>query len=197
MTGSAPYRSSAAKSPNGESPNSESSNSESCNSNSCNSKSFDCASPPPGVTRTSHVTLNYRISLAESNADVANTFGGRPATIQLGMGQWAEPLELVLLGMQEGEQRVFELPPERAYGPRNPQLLQRLSRDLLTRASAPDSHYEMGDILQFPGAGSPQGGSALAGVLKGIDESSAWVDFNHPLAGHSLRFEVHILGILE
>jgi FKBP-type peptidyl-prolyl cis-trans isomerase SlpA len=154
--------------------------------------------PLPQVTRASHVTLNYRISLAESNADVANTFGQRPATIQMGCGQLAEPLELALMGMTEGERRVVDLPPERAYGPRSPQLLQRLSRDLLRRSSAPDTEYELGDVLEFPGAGSLEGvGAVLAGVLKSIDETSVLVDFNHPLAGHALRFEVQILGILE
>ncbi len=73
------------------------------------------------------------------------------------------------------------------------ELLQRFSRSVLDRSSAPGEQYEIGDLLEFP---TPDGGR-FAGVLKELDEESALVDFNHPLAGHRISFEAEILGILE
>lgn len=140
-----------------------------------------------------HLTLNYRVSLADLGSDVVSTFGQRPATIQLGLGQLGEALELRLLGMREGERRVFELEAGEAYGARNPQLLQRFSRRLIDEASPAGTQYECGDLLEFP---RPDGGR-FAGVLKSLDADSALVDFNHPLAGKPVVFEAEILGILE
>lgn len=149
---------------------------------------------PKAVVRPgSHVTLNYRVSLADTREQVVSTFGQRPATIQLGLGQMAQALELALVGMAEGDRQTVELDAAQAYGERSAELLQRLSRSLLDRSSAPGEQYEIGDLLEFP---TPDGGR-FAGVLKELDQESALVDFNHPLAGHRISFEAEILGILE
>jgi FKBP-type peptidyl-prolyl cis-trans isomerase SlpA len=144
------------------------------------------------VVPQSHLTLHYRISLAETGADVISTFGDRPATLTLGLGQMVEPLEQCLLGLREGDAAVFDLSAEQAFGPRNPQLLQRVSRTLLDAHRDPAEPFVPGDLLEFP---TPDGGR-YAGVLKEIDDRGALLDFNHPLAGQSIRFEVRILGVL-
>lgn len=138
------------------------------------------------------LTLHYRISLADSGEDVVSTFGGRPATLQMGFGQLAEPLELRLLGLPEGDTHVFELAPAQAYGDRNPELVRKLARDAFDRLAPADEARGAGDTVDFP---TPDGGR-FAGVLKQLTEDYALLDFNHPLAGHAIRFEVRILGIL-
>jgi FKBP-type peptidyl-prolyl cis-trans isomerase SlpA len=150
------------------------------------------ACAPTVVAADSYLTLHYRISLADSGEDVISTFGGRPATLQLGLGQLAEPLERCLLGMAEGEHASFDLPPERAFGPRNPALVQTLSRAAFDAHTGGDADYQPGDPVALPAPG----GGRYAGVLKALDERHALFDFNHPLAGRRIRFEVGILGIL-
>ncbi|HVL55199.1 MAG TPA: FKBP-type peptidyl-prolyl cis-trans isomerase [Burkholderiaceae bacterium] len=146
----------------------------------------------PAVAAESHLTLHYRISLAQDGVEVISTFGGRPATLQLGLGQLVEPLERCLLGLREGAQASFELAPEQAFGPRNPQLVRRISRAELDAHSDPDSALQPGDVVEFP---APEGGR-FSGVLKQLDAHSATFDFNHPLAGKPIRFDVQILGVL-
>jgi len=153
--------------------------------------------PRPGSGRlqvgpASHLTLHYRLTIAATGADVINTFEGKPATLQLGIGQMAEPLERRLLGLEEGVDRVFELEPAEGFGERNPELVQRVSKAMLTANSEPGARYVPGDLLEFP---APNG-DRFAGVLKEIDERGAVFDFNHPLAGQRIRFHVRILGIL-
>jgi FKBP-type peptidyl-prolyl cis-trans isomerase SlpA len=140
----------------------------------------------------SHLTLHYRLVDSQTGADVISTFEGKPATLQLGIGQMAEGLEQRLQGLTEGAECVFELEASEAFGTRNPELVQRVSLGLLTANSAPGVRYVPGDLLEFPG----RGGDRFAGVLKAIDEEGAVFDFNHPLAGRRVRFEVRILGIL-
>lgn len=147
---------------------------------------------PATVAADSHLTLHYRISLAESGEDVISTFGDRPATLQVGFGQLAEPLERCLIGLPEGAHARFDLSPEQAFGARNPALVQRLSRAALEADTRRDADYQPGDVVEFA---APDGGR-FAGVLREIDERHALFDFNHPLAGQPIRFEVEILGVL-
>lgn len=144
------------------------------------------------VASDSHLTLHYRISLADSGEDVISTFGNRPATLQVGLGQLAEPLERCLIGMAEGARARFDLAPVQAFGEHNPALVQRLDRAVLPAGGQRGGAYEPGDVVEFCGPD----GARFAGVLREIDEREALFDFNHPLAGQAIRFEVEILGIL-
>ena len=120
------------------------------------------------------------------------TFQDSPATLLMGQGQLAPFLEDCLIGLPEGAHEVFELAPEKAFGPRNPELVQRVSRATLEQNSAFDAEYRIGDLVDFA---APSGGR-FAGVLREIDEQGALFDFNHPLAGQPVRFEVKIIGVL-
>jgi FKBP-type peptidyl-prolyl cis-trans isomerase SlpA len=145
----------------------------------------------PVVTENAYLTLHYRLaSLAGEN--IVSTFEEKPATLQFGQGQLAPFLEECLLGLPEGTHQTFELKPEQAFGPRNPELIQRISRTTLEENSSMDENYRVGDLVDF----AAPGGGRFAGVLREIDEQGALFDFNHPLAGQTLKFEVKIIGIL-
>ena len=143
------------------------------------------------VKAGSHVTLHYRLSLADG-AEVINTFNDKPATLLLGAGQLAPPLEDILLGLKVGHHSTFRLDPGVAFGPRNPELIQRVSLATLRENSMIGEDFSPGDLVEF----NAPGGGRYAGVLKEVSETSALFDFNHPLAGQALAFEVKIIGIL-
>ncbi len=146
------------------------------------------------VDAHSHLTLHYRVSLREPVREVISTFGSRPATMQMGVGQMAEPLESCLLGLPEGASRRFELNGSDAYGLRNPAMVQRFSRELFDRNidTAADGEFGPGDVVEFNGPT----GERVAGILRAIDAQSVVVDLNHPLAGQDLVFDVEIIGVL-
>lgn len=146
----------------------------------------------PIVNGDSHLTLHYRISLADGGGDVVSTFGAAPATLQMGLGQMAEPLEQCLLGLMQGAHATFDLPAGQAFGDRNPALVQRVARSMLDTHAEPGTEWSPGDLVEFP---TPDGGR-YAGILKTIDERGAVFDFNHPLAGRPIRFEVRIVAVL-
>ena len=140
----------------------------------------------------SFLTLHYRLA-GPDGADVINTFSDKPATLSLGMGQLAPAMEARLIGLPEGTREIFELPAGEAFGPRNPDLLQRVRLSLLHELGDIDAEYHVGDVVQFP---TPDGQGAYAGVVREVGEGWLLFDFNHPLAGQPVRFEVQVLGVL-
>jgi FKBP-type peptidyl-prolyl cis-trans isomerase SlpA len=141
----------------------------------------------------SFLTLHYRLA-GPDGGDVVNTFGGKPATLSLGTGQLAPALEQRLIGLEEGVHQTFDVPPGDAFGTRNPELLQRVKLSLLRELGDPDATYAPGDVVQFP---TPDGQGRYAGVVRETGPDWLLFDFNHPLAGHAVHFEVQVLGVLE
>jgi FKBP-type peptidyl-prolyl cis-trans isomerase SlpA len=140
------------------------------------------------VRLDSLVTLYYRVATAD-DTEIVSTFGSSPATLQLGSGELAPPLEACLEDLPVGERHVFLLEPHQAFGPHNPELLKRLPKSELPNAGADIGPLS---LVEF----AAPNGSKFAGLVREIDDQTALVDFNHPLAGKSIRFEVEVIGIL-
>lgn len=140
----------------------------------------------------SFLTLHYRLAGADG-ASVVDTFDDRPATLSLGSGQLAPAIEARLVGLAEGARASFDLPAGAAFGERNPALLQRVTRELLDGLGEPDAAYDVGDVVAFP---TPDGGGSYAGVVREVGDGWLLFDFNHPLAGRPVRFDVHVVGVL-
>jgi FKBP-type peptidyl-prolyl cis-trans isomerase SlpA len=140
----------------------------------------------------SFLTLHYRLS--GPAGDIINTFGGKPSTLTLGNGELSPAVESCLLGLEEGARQTFDLPAGAAFGARNPAMQQWLARKELDAMGDPKEHYEIGDAVQFP---TPDGQGSFAGVvLQVADGNGVLFDFNHPLAGQPVSFEVQVIGIL-
>jgi len=140
----------------------------------------------------SFLTLHYRLA-GPDGADLVNTFDDKPATLSLGTGELAPAMEARLLGLAEGTHAGFDLAAGEAFGERNPELLQRVRRSLLDELGEAGEQYRVGDVVQFP---TPGGQGAYAGVVREVGGDWLLFDFNHPLAGAPLRFEVHVIGVL-
>ncbi|CAG0978553.1 FKBP-type 16 kDa peptidyl-prolyl cis-trans isomerase [Rhodocyclaceae bacterium] len=139
------------------------------------------------VTPGSFVTLHYRLATAD-DVELVSTFDASPATLQLGSGQLAPPLEACLEDLPVGERHIFLLEPEQAFGPHNPQLVQCMARKELPG----DGKIEVHALVEF----AAPDGSRFTGLVRELDADSALIDFNHPLAGKSIRFEVEVIGVL-
>ena len=143
------------------------------------------------VAPGSFLTLHYR--LAGPAGDIIDTFGGKPATLSLGTGELSPAVEQRLLGMEEGTHATFELPAGEAFGERNPDMLQWVARTLLLQMGDPDEPYAVGDVVQFP---TPDGAGSYAGAVIESNSTAVRFDFNHPLAGQPVTFEVKLIGVL-
>lgn len=147
--------------------------------------------PLPRIQAGSFLTLHYR--LAGPQGDIINTFEGQPATLTLGVSELSPAMEQRLLGLEEGARVTFELPVGEAFGDRNPDMQQWVSRRLLKEFGDPDENYQVGDVVQFP---APNGQGSYAGAVQQAREDAVLFDFNHPLAGQPVTFEVLVIGVL-
>jgi FKBP-type peptidyl-prolyl cis-trans isomerase SlpA len=133
------------------------------------------------------VTLHFALKLASGEV-VDTTFDKRPATFKVGDGNLLPGFEQALFGLKAGDKRTLQIEPEQGFGQPNPQNVQVMPRSQF-------EGMELGEGLMviFKDAANAE----LPGVVKVFDDSHVTVDFNHPLAGKPLSFEVDILDIKD
>lgn len=150
---------------------------------------------PARVQAGSFLTLHYR--LGGPSGDIINTFGGKPATLSLGSGALSPAMEQCLIDMEEGAHATFDLPAGAAFGERNPAMEQWVAIKLLRELGDPNERYATGDVVQFP---TPDGQGSYAGAVLQVRDAAeggaVLFDFNHPLAGQPVHFEVQLIGVL-
>ena len=149
------------------------------------------ANEVPVVEPGSFLTLHYRLS--GPSGDVINTFADKPATLSLGTGELSPAVEQKLIGLAEGTRTTFELPAGVAFGERNTDMQQWVARKLLRELGDANEQYSVGDVVQFP---TPDGQGSYAGAVQALGADSVLFDFNHPLAGQPVTFEVLLIGVL-
>jgi FKBP-type peptidyl-prolyl cis-trans isomerase SlpA len=149
----------------------------------------------PTVQVGSFLTLHYRMS--GPSGVVVDTFDAAPATLTLGTGALSPAIEAGLIGLEEGCRTTIELPAGAAFGPRSTDMMQWMDRKVLSDMGDPTETYAVGDVIKFP---TPDGQGEFAAVIQEFRSDAkgeaVLFDFNHPLAGQPVRFDVHLIGVL-
>ena len=138
------------------------------------------------ILADSKVTLHFAITL-EDGTEALSTFDEEPITITMGDGSFQPGMEIALYGLKEGDEQTLELAPETAYGYPDQQLVHEMPLSDFENNIQP----EVGQVIAFT---MPDGEDA-PGMIMEIQDGKVTVDFNHPLAGHDLKFQVKILKI--
>ncbi|MCX4025594.1 FKBP-type peptidyl-prolyl cis-trans isomerase [Endozoicomonas sp. SM1973] len=132
------------------------------------------------------VTMHFALKLADG-AVVDSTFDKQPVTFVVGDGNLPENFEQTIFGLQAGDYKELVLTPEYAFGMPNPNNIQRIAR----KSFASDMELSPGLVLSFADANKAE----LPGVVKSFDDKMVEIDFNHPLAGQTLNFEVKVIAV--
>ncbi len=135
------------------------------------------------VSEGTRVFLNFSVSL-EDGSEVDTNFGGDPVDFVVGDGSLLPGFERRLFGMSAGERQMFSVPPEDAFGQPNDNNVQYLPRSQFDD----DVELAIGLVYSFADAG----GGELPGMIIAFDEDEVTVDFNHPLSGRTILFDVLI-----
>jgi FKBP-type peptidyl-prolyl cis-trans isomerase SlpA len=139
----------------------------------------------PGST----VIFHFDIKLSDGSAAESTRVHNKPAKLQMGDGSLSPAFEAQLGGMAAGDKRTFTLAPEDAYGMPNPDNIYYVDR---SKFSA-DAPAKVGMIVGF----AMPDGSELPGLIRDVVGESVTVDFNHPLAGQTLTFNVEIVQVIN
>ena len=132
------------------------------------------------------VTLHFALKLDDGRV-VDSNFEGQPASFTVGDGNLPVGFEQAILGMTAGDEGVFRIPPAKAFGMPNPENHQSFPRSKFSD----DAELQEGLVMSFADAGN----SELAGVVTTFDDERVYVDFNHPLAGKELLFQVKVIQV--
>lgn len=132
------------------------------------------------------VTMHYRLSLQDGTV-ADETEAGEPLIFTMGDGTLIQGLELALYGMKIGEKQCLSIDPRDAFGFADGDNVHSMPRSEFDAAM----HIEPGMIVAF----STPGGQEVPGTIKEVTDDTVMVDFNHPLAGFEVTFDVEILDI--
>jgi FKBP-type peptidyl-prolyl cis-trans isomerase SlpA len=138
------------------------------------------------ITIGSKVTMHFALRLADGTV-ADSSFDDEPVSFVVGDGALDKGLELALIGLRAGDHQTLTLMPGQAFGARDEAALQWVKRDRFPAELA----LEEGQIIGFTG----QAGEDVAGAVIEIQDERVRVDFNHPLAGREIEFEVEILAV--
>lgn len=139
------------------------------------------------ITNNSAVTLHFTIKMKDGSVADSTHSMGKPAKFVMGDGSLSENFEQCLLGLAAGENKVIELKAADAFGMPNPDHIHYMDRTKFVG----EAQVEVGTIMAFSGPD----GMEIPGIITEITGDSVTVDFNHPLAGQDVTFEVEILSV--
>ena len=134
----------------------------------------------------SEVTLHFTLTLRDGT--VAETSrDGEPLQLRIGDGSMIPGLELALYGLHAGSTQRLQIEPQDAFGFPDPANVHAMS----VHDFPEDMELEQGIIISF----TTPDGEELPGTVVEVDDEQVMVDFNHPLCGHVIDFDVEILAV--
>lgn len=140
------------------------------------------------VEAGSRVTIHYKGTLEDGTEFDSSYNREEPMIVEVGSGQLIEGFENALGGMEVGESKTVMLSAEDAYGPRDEDANVTLGKDVFP------GDFEFTDGMSVPLSG-PEG--TFMATLSDITDKTVSADFNHPMAGKDLTFEIEVLSISE
>ncbi|WP_298442510.1 FKBP-type peptidyl-prolyl cis-trans isomerase [uncultured Ferrimonas sp.] len=140
------------------------------------------------VGLNAHVFMHFNVELPDGSVADSTRAHGKPARLTLGDGSLSAGMEKALMGLAKGDKKRFSLPPEDAFGQPNPDNMQHMDRTQF----AADADLTNGTIMAF----TAPDGNQYPGVIRDVVGDSVTVDFNHPLAGQTVLFDVEILDVV-
>ena len=133
------------------------------------------------------VSVHYVGTLDDGTVFDSSRKRGEPLECQVGSGQLIGGFNDALIGMQPGEKKSVSIDSNDAYGPVIEEAFQTVSR-----SAFPDNFiFEVGNTVQ----GQGPDGRMVRAAIEEVGDEELKLDFNHPMAGKNLNFEIEVLEI--
>ena len=141
------------------------------------------------IGASSTVIFHFDIKLADGSAAESTRVHNKPAKSQMGDGSLSPAFEAQLMGLNAGDSKTFTLEPQDAFGMPNPDNIYYVDRSRFSL----EAPAQVGMIIGF----AMPDGSELPGLVRDVVGDSVTIDFNHPLAGQTLTFNVEIVQVIN
>ncbi len=143
----------------------------------------------PTVADGHVIGIFYTLKNDEGETLDSNSDDEHPLTYLHGAQNIVPGLESALSGKEPGDEVAVTVAPHDGYGERRPELVQAIPRNDLPSDTEPEPGMHV--------AGQGPDGTPVQGIIAAVDEGSVTIDFNHPLAGENLHFEVRIAEVRQ
>ena len=144
-------------------------------------------SSPTTVSNGKQVTLEYTLKLDDQSV-VDTNVGGEPLKVTQGKHEVVPGLEKALEGMAVGEKKNVTIAPAEAYGTVDPKAFQEVDKKMV-----PADSRKVGTQLE----GKTSDGRTVYPRISEVKNDTVVLDFNHPLAGKTLYFDVKVLDVAQ
>ncbi len=132
------------------------------------------------------VIIEYQVRLPSGKVVDSSEKAGGPVSFICGSGDFPKPVEEGLLGLAPGEKTVIKVPPDYTYGSYDPKKVTLVAQERIS-----EEIVEPGKVVKAP----DEFGLKKPALIRAIWEGAIMLDFNHPLAGKILHFEIHIRDV--
>ncbi|MCK4444262.1 MAG: peptidylprolyl isomerase [Thermoplasmata archaeon] len=139
------------------------------------------------VENGNKVKIEYKGTLDDGTIFDSSEAHSEPLEFEMGAGQVIPGFEDAVMGMNKGEEKIFKLQPDEAYGDHNPELIKAVPRDQMPADQEPEAGMML--ITELPD------GAKLPAVITEVTDETVTIDLNHPLAGKALTFEIKIVDV--
>jgi FKBP-type peptidyl-prolyl cis-trans isomerase 2 len=137
----------------------------------------------PVVSEGTSVKVNYTLTVDGKVFD--SSTGREPLQFKIGSHQVIPGFEKAVMGMKVGEKKSFTVSPEEGYGPENPKAIQEIPKKELP----PNITPKAGMTLYAQGKDK----HPVPVKIKDVKDDVVVMDFNHPLAGKTLNFNIELV----
>ena len=138
------------------------------------------------INATSEVIFHVTMKLEDGSAADSTKVNNKPAKLRMGDGSLSPAFEAQMFGFSIGDDKEFTLYAKDAFGENNPDNIYHLDRTTFDAES-----LEVGAIILF----DQKDGAQIPGMIREIVGESVTVDFNHPLSGQTITFDVEIIEV--
>ena len=144
------------------------------------------------VEQNKMVAVDYKLTVDGQIAD--QSMPGQPLEFIFGTGMLLPKFEEAILGKEPGEKVAFTLAPADGYGELHPEAIVDLPKTIFMVDG------KLAEDILFEGSQVPMAdaqGNRMIGTIREVGEESVKMDFNHPMAGKTLNFEVEVISVRE
>jgi len=133
------------------------------------------------------VNLHYVGTLDDGTVFDSSKERGEVLTVTVGSGTLIKGFDNALEGMTVGEVKKISLTPSEAYGDRDETLFKNISKEEFPD----DFDFKIGETV----SGQNELGHPIMATIHTINESDVKLDFNHPMSGKNLNFEIELVSV--